>query len=517
MYRGAMHTYYQAELTEELQQGIIREVEADQCQWVSPTFLVPKPDGQWRKIMDCRLLNSYLRKKKFKMEDHQTVAELIEANHCAISIDISKAYHHVSVSDELQPYLCFQYGSQLYQYVAMPFGICSAPRIFSKIMSHAVKEIREKWNIPVVQFLVDLLFLNADPDLLRVQAGKIVTFLQNLGWTINMKKSRLEPAQRFVFLGFEWDTRTMTVKVESEKNKKLREMLRKWKKRTLRGKRVPVRDLARLIGCLSQTRMQHRRASIYLSKCNYLKSTIVQKEGWNAIVKLTPQILSEISWWSRQLKMNEPARIRQPLPTGTLLTDASPDGWGAWMTAQGQEHDQWMMQGPWREKTPRTSNFREMTAVLLGMQHFYKIRKIQPNSTVLLRSDNTATVFDINRMRAARTLIAPLKKIMNFLSERKIHLIARHIPGINNGRADKLSRMERSGDYAIRPAVLQEALTAMEAKIDIDLFANAHNKQCRRYVTVSRRAGAYAKDVFCMDWKSFRPLIHPPIPLILRC
>jgi hypothetical protein len=72
-YRGVMHTRYLAQLQEELQQGIIQEVHIDQCLWLSPTFLVPKPGGEWRKVMDCRQLNLYLRKRKFKMEDQRTV------------------------------------------------------------------------------------------------------------------------------------------------------------------------------------------------------------------------------------------------------------------------------------------------------------------------------------------------------------------------------------------------------------------------------------------------------------
>jgi hypothetical protein len=209
--------------------------------------------------------------------------------------------------------------------------------------------------------------------------------------------------------------------------------------------------------------------------------------------------------------------IRPPPPSVTLFTDASPQGWGAWLTAEHKQAGEWMTQGVWKETTPQTSNFREMTAVLLSMQHFYKLHVIQPNSTVLLRSDNSTTIFDINKMRSARTLLGPLKKIVNFMWERKIQMQAVHIPGTENVTADKLSRMERSGDYAILPEVLHEALRKIGARIDIDLFASARNKRHERYVSLSRHEGAHARDAFSMAWRPFCPLIHPPIPLIVRC
>jgi ribonuclease HI len=399
----------------------------------------------------------------------------------------------------------------------MPFGVSSAPRIFSKIMGHAINVIRERWKLTAVQYLDDLLFLHSVHHWLKAQTVKIITFLEELGWTINRAKSRLEPQQQFVFLGMEWSSTSMTVKVEKEKNRQLIKMIKKFKKWTLMGKRIQVRMLARVIGRLSQTRMQHQRASVYLSKLNLMKTIAVKQAGWNGSVRLTPQVISEVGWWQHHLQRNEATNIRSPQPSSTLYTDASPQGWGGWLTVQGERDGEWMVHGCWKEQTPQTSNFREMTAVFLAMQHFFKLHAIQPKTTVLLRSDNSTTIFDINRMRANRTLILPLKHILNFSWKREIHITAMHIPGIQNTVTDKLSRLERSGDYAIAQEVLEMGLKQLGAKIDIDLFANQKNKKCQRYVTISKRAGATERDAFSMVWKTFWPLIHPPIPLILKC
>jgi hypothetical protein len=77
--------------------------------------------------------------------------------------------------------------------------------------------------------------------------------------------------------------------------------------------------------------------------------------------------------------------------------------------------------------------------------------------------------------------------------------------------------LERSGDYALRQDVLDKALKTMNVSIDIDLFANQKNRKCQRFMTVGQHAEALARDAFSMTWKPYCPLIHPPIPLILKC
>jgi hypothetical protein len=150
MYKGAMHVEYLRQLNEELKEGIIAEATIDQCASISPTFLVPKKGGEWRKILDCRRLNVFIMKEGFQMEDNRTVAMLLERDHWTVSIDIHSAYHHVSVSPDMQRFLSFQYGTRFFQYTAMPFGVRSAPRIFTRIMKQAITAIREIWKITTV-------------------------------------------------------------------------------------------------------------------------------------------------------------------------------------------------------------------------------------------------------------------------------------------------------------------------------------------------------------------------------
>jgi hypothetical protein len=243
-------------------------------------------------------------------------------------LDIQKAYHHIPVAAEFQPYLAFQYGGQYYQYIGMPFGVKHAPRIFTRVMHAAMVEIREQWNVTSVQYLDDLLFLDSDAVQLQRKIEEIARFLQQLGWSINWEKSNMLPSKRFVYLGVEWDTEMMQLRIEQKRNEALKRQVRLWMRIARKGRRVRVRLLAALIGRLSQTRIQHSRASLYLSKMNRMKTQAVLSAGWNGYVQVKPSILSELLWWSTQLRQNQPAPIRYEGLTATVCTDASLQGWG---------------------------------------------------------------------------------------------------------------------------------------------------------------------------------------------
>jgi hypothetical protein len=243
-YTGMRHTLFIQQIEAELKEGIIEKVEEDECQWISPTFLVPKRGGEWRKVMDCRGLNEFIPERTFQMEDHRTTAMIINRDHYAVSLDITKAYHHIPVNRRMRPYLSFRYDGVYYQYKGMPFGIRNAPRVFSHVMHQAMTEIRTRWGIASIQYLDDLLFLHADPQTLRQQILEIAAFLQRLGWTINWEKSQLIPQQLFIFLGTQWNTHTMEVCVERTRTIRLRKLVKRWIQLTWRGRRVSAKQLA---------------------------------------------------------------------------------------------------------------------------------------------------------------------------------------------------------------------------------------------------------------------------------
>jgi hypothetical protein len=135
----------------------------------------------------------------------------------------------------------------------------------------------------------------------------------------------------------------------------------------------------------------------------------------------------------------------------------------------------------------------------------------------LIRSDNTAVCFNINRQAAGPNLRRPLRLLLNLATKHHLFLRARHIPGLANAHADTLSRLSPGGDYRLDPAVLQAALRRLRLSISADLFAARWNRQHRRYFSLLPDRHAAGCDAFAVRWRDFSlPLLHPPIPLLPR-
>ncbi|KAA6402068.1 MAG: hypothetical protein EZS28_002402 [Streblomastix strix] len=125
-------------LQEEIDQGIVIEVNPQSVKYLNKTFIIPKKDGRIRKILDCRQVNQQLGDLKYKSEDFRTVYNIAQRGDYGTTLDISSAYNHILVSDELQQFLAFQFKGKTYTYRGMPFGLKTAPFIFHKHLLPAI-------------------------------------------------------------------------------------------------------------------------------------------------------------------------------------------------------------------------------------------------------------------------------------------------------------------------------------------------------------------------------------------
>ena len=92
-------------------------------------------DKRWRLILDVSGLNKFIVAKKFTMETVQKIRQTVPPNLFATSIDLTDAYHHIPIHPNFQNFLAFQVGDRRFKYVAMPFGLSSAPEVFTEVMT----------------------------------------------------------------------------------------------------------------------------------------------------------------------------------------------------------------------------------------------------------------------------------------------------------------------------------------------------------------------------------------------
>ena len=122
----------------------VQPVTTQQDQFVSQVFLVPKKDGSQRPVVNLRSLNYLIAKKKFKMEGARSIRDLIRKGDWMAMIDLKDAYLSVPILARHRRYLRFSWEGQLYEFQCLPFGLCSAPRVFTKLLKPVMSVLRQK-------------------------------------------------------------------------------------------------------------------------------------------------------------------------------------------------------------------------------------------------------------------------------------------------------------------------------------------------------------------------------------
>ena len=226
--------------------AIIRTLKTDE--FFSPIFIVPKKDGGWRPVINLKALNRYIHTPHFKMESIASVKDVLQSGDYMGKLDLKDAYLSILISEQHRNYLRFQWKKINYEFQMVPFGLASAPRVFTKILRPVAATMRKK-GIRLIVYLDDTLVLAQSQTTLKRHVTSVAETLCNLGFTLNHKKSVLEPMQSIEFLGFIVNSLTMSILLSQEKVDKIVKECRHMRHQEW----VTPRQLAQLIGLLTST------------------------------------------------------------------------------------------------------------------------------------------------------------------------------------------------------------------------------------------------------------------------
>ena len=171
-------------------------------------FLVPKPNNQWRPILDLSTLKTFL-------------------------------------------YMRFHLQGRSYQFKALPFGLSTAPMEFT-VVAKEVKLVAFQKGIRIHQYLDDWLVRASTHHTCLQHTQTLVTLCQELGWLVNKEKSELVPKQVFNFVGYQFDLKEGKVRSTEERWQALTHKIRS----IFLDPLCPVRQFMSLIGLLTATEKQ---------------------------------------------------------------------------------------------------------------------------------------------------------------------------------------------------------------------------------------------------------------------
>jgi len=470
-----------------------------------------KTPGEWRGCLDARPVNEALRHEHFKMEGLLTARQLIRRDDWLTTLDITEAYPHLLIVPEQRQFFRLVWEGIHYQYRALCFGVAPAPRIFTKILRPIIQLLRRS-GIRCVPYLDDILILASSREKSIQQSQMAVNLLVRLGLFIS-PKSCLDPSRTRVFLGMTIDSHRMELRVPREKVRKFRQVV----KQSLRlddQHRLTLRRLAGVIGKIQAMAPAVSPARLWSRHLLFAKNRALAASGahrrtaWNKTVRLSADSRIELEKWVDLLEKWNGKSFLPPKARHVVTTDASSLGWGGWMGKKD-------VQGFWtRAEAKRSSNKRELHTTVLVVQ---ALRKELQGSVVEVRTDNFTTMAYINHQGGRDPdLTEIVRPLWEWALLTRTTIFATYIPGVDNDRADKLSRRKRDRTDWMLHRNLFSRLSRQCGPFTLDLFATRLNAQLPRYVSRFPDPGAESVDAFRQKLTKERAYANPPFNLITR-
>lgn len=487
-----------------LQKQVIRQISEWEVKFVSSIFIRPKRDGSHRMILNLRELNQYVHTRHFKMETLKTALSLVNQDCFFASIDLKDAYYSIPVHRESQGWLVFSWMNFYYAFTALPNGLATAPRIYTKMVKPVFSSLR-KIGCSNVSYIDDSLLKSNDREDCEENVSETVNLVDSLGFTVHPDKSVLIPTQEIIFVGFLINSVTMTVRLTPEKaNDIVKECLHLLKQNT-----VLIRDVAKIIGKFVASEPGVQYAPLYYKTLEIEKDEAlkISRGNFDVYMSLSEEAVSCLYWW-----INNIERAYRPIvlskPDIIIESDSSLIGYGA---INKTSHT--TFSGLWSKSDSELHiNFLEMKAAFLSLQYFCSGLS---DKHVRLYLDNTVAIKYLDKMGGRKVTLNNLtKEIWEWCKDRNIWISVFHIPGSRNCVADALSRKNNEDMEWMLCSKVFQRIQFYLGDCEIDLFASKSNFRLPQYVSYRPDHKAFAVNAFSLSWTNLNAYLFPPFSLI---
>ncbi|XP_065940519.1 uncharacterized protein [Magallana gigas] len=172
---------------------------------VNPLSVAMNSSGKKRLILDLSVLNKFVRRDKVKFEDWKIALQYFQKGFHMFKFDLKSGYHHIDICSAQQTFLGFSWNNLFYVFTVLPFGLSSAPYIFTKCLRPMVRYWRQS-GVNIVLYLDDGLGLAESYEKGVSDSLFVKDSLEKAGFLVNLEKSIFEPCQMLEWLGMIWNT-----------------------------------------------------------------------------------------------------------------------------------------------------------------------------------------------------------------------------------------------------------------------------------------------------------------------
>ena len=360
-------------------------------------------------------------------------------------MDLKEAYRSIPVHPTDRPLLAVQWRDTVLVDGALPFGLRSAPKLFSAVADVLLWIFFKEGVQVAIHYLDDFLFLGPPGGSACAESLQCALRLcEVLGVPVASEKTE-GPSTALTFLRVEIDSVAGQLRLPKDKLADLRGTLQAWMRPgrpcTPKGSGTK-RDLLSLIGRL------HHASRVVKPGRAFIRSLIDASMSVSPLdhhVSLNADSRADIAWWSVFVsEWNGVSLMLPPIAETTISSDAS-GSWGCGAVCDGRWFQlSWPM--AWRG-TPISP--KELVPIVVALALWGPLWR---GKQVQCLCDNIAVVYAVNRGSARDPKLMRLLRILAFLcAVHSIGITAKHIAGVKYTAADALSRNNLPVFFASTP------------------------------------------------------------------
>ena len=482
--------------------GAARIVTTPSPSFLSPFFLVDKPDGSKRSIFNLSHLNEYLDPVHFQLPNIREIREFLQPGDFLCSVDLTNSYYQIPMHENFFKFLRFLYRGTLYEMMVLPQGLSTAPRTFTIVAAWLTSRLRSI-DIQAINYLDDWLFRHSVRSLLADQMIYVVNWYHSLGIQVSVK-SELIPEQVIQFIGVIFNPRLNYCALPIKKQDCIRNIVRTF----LDAKVWSRKQLERFCGKIAFASQVLPLGRLF-SRLLQMHLNVLSRSDPHLLLPVPHHLFSDLVWWATHVVDHD--QLFTVSPSHFCVADASNYGCAAVIDG-ASFHTVWRdYQVEWH------INMKELFAITHFMS---KMVHALANSVVQIQTDNATTQSYLAKQGGTKSLSLYLRtrKFLLLLHKHRIQISVVRIPSVYNCLADALSRGQSPPEWHLLPRGVAQ-VTEWTGPPSLDLFASASAHVCSRYVTLdSLDLAAEWTNAFTRPWFGLNIWIFPPpfeIPRVL--
>jgi len=436
---------------------------------LSPFGVIPKKSkpNKWRLIVDLSspeghsvndgILKELASLSYISVDDVAAVISRLGRGSLVGKLDIKQAYRNVPVHPADRFYLGMEWEGCVYIVAALPFGLRSAPLLFTALADAVQWVVQQEGVRWILHYIDDFITVGAPGSAeCSYNMSTMERVCHNLGLPVEEKKTE-GPATCITFLGIELDTVAMEMRLPAAKLNQLKQTLRRWRGYTS----IRKGPLESLIGFLSHACKVVRSGRTFLRRLISASAQVDRKEHF---VRLTECVQADLEWWytfgTAWNGISMMLTVNKTHPSCSLTTDAS----GSWGCGAFSDNKWFSMK--WSLRAPQAHiTVQELIPIVIAAALWGRRWSGQ---TVQVWCDNEAAVSIINTGTSMDLEALHLMRCLAFISAKfQFYLFATHVQGKRNVIADALSRNKMHLFRSLYPQAHMLPTEIPEALLDL--------------------------------------------------